>query len=107
MTVGAALLAYLAGLPGVAWGALATLPVSLFNYYMIFSAAHSNDESRKVQGKLLKRSLLRMAISMAALLIGFKFGVEVMMGVLMALVAEMMTYMGDTVRLILSMRGEK
>lgn len=105
--VGAAI-AWGVDFPRIAWGAVAALPVAMFNYLLVYRAVHkTEDDKSAAQAEILKSVLVRLVIALLALWIASRFGVEVMLGALMALVAEMISYMGDTVRLILSLRGEK
>ncbi len=104
----AALIAFAVGNSQIAWGALCASPVGMFNYYLMAKAMQSKGDSPQVmQGRILKYSLVRMLLSAITLFVAYGFGVYVMLGALIGVTSEMITYMGDTVRLIRSMRGEK
>lgn len=104
----AAVIAFAFGNSELAWGAICASPIGMFNYYLMAKAMQSKDATPEaMQGRILKYSLVRMLLSGLALFVAFGFGVYVMLGALIGVTSEMLTYMGDTVRLIRSMRGEK
>jgi len=98
-----AAIAFGLGFDRAALGVLAGSLVGLLNYYLIYSAAHSQDgaDRSQMQVRLLLRSLSRMGISMLALLVALRFGPEFLLGVLAGVLAETATYMGDAVLLML------
>ena len=101
----AAGIALAAGFPRAALGAVAGLPVAIVNYYLMYAAVkRSASAGQGIGGGLLGRSFLRMVISMAALLLAARLGPEFLIGVLVGLVAEVVTYIGDAVRLVFSRR---
>lgn len=103
-----ALIAFALGNSEVALGAICASPVGMFNYYLMARAVRSEaDEPKVLQARILKYSLVRMVISAVALFVAFGFGVNVMLGALIGVTAEMFTYMGDTLRLVRSARGER
>lgn len=103
----AAVIAFAIGRPAAGWGVLAATPVGIFNYYIMYSAVRAGDDDvsnpearQQAQIRLLKRSMLRLGISGVALLAAIRFGPEALIGVLVGIVAEMMTYMGEAVRFL-------
>ena len=101
----AAGIALAAGFPKAALGVAAGLPVGIVNYYLMYTAMkRSAAAGQGIGGGLLGRSFLRMVISLAALLLAARLGPEFLIGVLVGLVAEMFTYIGDAVRLVFSRR---
>ena len=104
----AAVIALLLGKAEVAVGAVCATPVGMFNYYLMARAMRTTDlPPRAAQGRILKFSLLRTLLAAATLFVAFAFGVDAMLGALIGVTAEMLTYMGDTVRLIRSMLGDQ
>lgn len=103
-----AVIAFLAGNREIAVGALAATPVGMFNYYLMVRAMRAQGlRPQAMQARILKFSLVRMFLSVAALFAAFAFGPYVMLGALIGVTSEMFTYMGDTLRLIRSMRGDR
>lgn len=103
-----ALIALALGNTQVALGAVCATPVGMLNYYLMARAVQSEaDEPKVLQARILKYSLVRMFVSAIALFVAFGFGVDVMIGALIGVTAEMFTYMGDTLRLVRSARGGK
>lgn len=102
----AALIAFLLGNSEIALGALCASPIGMLNYYLMARAVQAKGIApRALQARILKFSLVRMLLSALTLFIAFGFGVYVMFGALIGVTAEMLTYMGDTVRVIRTMRG--
>lgn len=101
----AAAIAWLLGYPAAAWGAIGAAPVAMFNYLIVYRAVRQaeRDNSTGLRG-ILGTSLSRIAISIATLWVASRFGVEAMFGALAALVSEMLSYTGDTVRAIISLK---
>lgn len=101
-----ALIAFALGNSEVALGAVFASPVGMLNYYLMARAVQSHaDEPKVLQTRILRYSLVRMFVSALTLFIAFGFGVDVMLGALIGVTAEMFTYMGDTLRLVRSARG--
>lgn len=97
--------AYLAGFPKASIGVLCGAPVGMLNFYLMYTASKKQTE-KAVKGQidmgLMQRSLMRIVISMGALLLALRFGPEFLIGTLVGVVAEMITYMGDAARLFFS-----
>lgn len=94
------------GFPMAALGAIAGLPVGIANYYLIYSAVKRSAATgeKGIGTGVLSRSFLRMVISLAALLAAARFGPEFLIGVLIGLIAEMVTYVGDVARFLFNRR---
>lgn len=108
VTAFAAALAWAVGYTSVSWGALAGLPVAIVNYLIVYRAVHKSERDKAAATTAILTSVFgRMAISLLTLWIASRYGIEFMLGALCALVAEMISYTGDTFRLILSQRGSK
>jgi len=105
VAVFAAAVAWVAGFPGASWGALASCPVAMFNYFIVYRAVHraEREKSTALRG-ILTSSLSRMLLSLATLWVASRFGIDVMLGALAALVSEMLLYTGDTVRSVISLK---
>jgi len=104
----AAVVAFALGNSEIAWGAIGATPIGMLNYVLMVRAVHgSGGDPKAAPGRILKFSLVRTMLSALALFVAFGFGAYVMLGALIGVTAEMLTYMGDTVRLIRSMRGDK
>lgn len=103
-----ALVAYALGSNEIALGAVAASPIGMLNYYLMVRAVRSPaGEPKDLQMRIVKFSAVRMLLSALALFVAFGFGVNVMLGALIGVTAEMFTYMGDTIRLVrTARRGE-
>lgn len=105
--IGCAVLAFVTGLRGAAAGILAGLPVSLVNHYLVFSAMQSLGQ-RPDPGagtRVVMRTLLRLVLSIIMLVAAAPLGLEVLLGVLTGLLAEVWVYFGDAVRAALGHKG--
>jgi len=100
-----AVIAWWIGYPQMAWGAIGAAPIAMFNYLIVYRVVHEaeREKSRGLRGILLT-TLARLAISLLTLWAASRFGIEVMLGALAALVSEMLSYTGDTVRAIISLK---
>ncbi|MHB1418319.1 MAG: ATP synthase subunit I [Bacillota bacterium] len=78
----------------IALGILGGAPVGLFNYWLVASTVSGNTEDpRRAQNRFMGRALLRLGISIVALLLGaLLVGADFMIGVLLALILQMLTY---------------
>lgn len=103
VSVAAAALAFGLGYDRAALGALAGAPIGMLNFYLTFSASLQGGEGERAPSpvNIYLRSLMRMAISMIALLVALRFGPEFLIGALAGILSETATYTGDAVRLML------
>lgn len=94
------------GFPMAALGAIAGLPVGIINYALMYSAVKRTAATgeKGIGTGVLNRSFLRMVISMVALLLAARLGPEFLIGVLIGLIAEMVTYIGDVARFLFNRR---
>jgi len=101
----AAAIGWFLGFPGAAWGAVGATPVAMFNYFLVYRAVHGavRKESKGLRAIMLT-SLARLVISIVTLWAASRFGVDVMLGALAALVSEMLSYTQDTVRAMISLK---
>lgn len=91
-------LLWLIGQPGAALGTLAATPAAMFNHWFLAKIlAEPGVETKRI----VVRTLLRTAIACTALFIGAQFGVDVMLGVLLGLNIEVLTYFGEALWAIL------
>lgn len=100
----AAAIAFGLGFDRAAAGAIAGSLVGMFNCYLLHAAASQKsegDQPKALAVNLFLRSLMRMGISMIALLVALRFGVEFLIGALAGILSETATYTGDAVRLML------
>ncbi|MHB1125884.1 MAG: ATP synthase subunit I [Bacillota bacterium] len=89
------------GSRSLALGILSGTPVGVFNYWMVASAVGGHTEDpRRAQNRFMGRALLRMGISMVALLMAAFVGPDFMIGVLIALILQMLTYFWDISKII-------
>lgn len=98
-----ALIAYFVGFPMTALGVLAGLPVGLLNYQMVFAVRQQWTQAEQGQAgeqasALAQRMMLRLVISGAALFFASQLGAEFLIGVLIGVVIEMLSYMQDAFR---------
>lgn len=103
VAVATAALAFGLGYDRAALGALAGGLVGMLNFYLTFRTATESGEGGRPQSavNIYLRSLMRMAISMIALLVALRFGAEFLIGALAGILSETATYTGDAVRLIM------
>lgn len=101
VSIAAAALAFGLGFDRAALGALAGAPVAMLNFYLSYSASPQDGENGAPSPiTLYLRSLMRMAISMIALLVALRFGPEFLIGALAGILSETATYTGDALRLM-------
>ncbi len=86
------------GQSGAALGTLAATPVAVFNHWFLAKILAEPDVETK---HVVVRALIRTVIACTALLIGAQFGVDVMLGVLLGLNIEVLTYFGEALWAIL------
>lgn len=110
--------AWAIGFPMAASGIIVALPVALLNHLLMVRAwkrSQPIDEeqqeadrtiSAQMQMQLFGWSFARMLISCAVLLISIRMGTEFVIGMLAGLLCEMVTYIGDTVRMIMVRPGK-
>lgn len=87
------------GQPGAALGTVSATPVAIFNHWFLAKvlARTGTVETSEV----MIRTLVRTAIACGGLLIGLQFGIDVMLGVLLGLNVEVLTYFGEALWAIL------
>lgn len=99
--IGAVLGCFLWGIgqPRVALGTVLATPVAMFNHWFLAKvlARRGTVETSEV----MIRTLVRTAIACGGLLIGLQFGIDVMLGVLLGLNVEVLTYFGEALWAIL------
>lgn len=98
----AAAVALFVGFPMAAAGVLAGLPVAIINYWMMFTVRRQLAEAGggKVDlGPVVQRSLLRLLLSAAALLLASLLGPEFLIGALVGIVMEVFSYFKDAIRM--------
>lgn len=97
-----AALAYFVGFPMAALGVLAGLPVGLINYQMMFAVRQqlaSGGDAGQQAGALMQRTMLRLLLSAGALLLASALGPEFLIGALVGIVLEVLSYFGDAMRM--------
>lgn len=97
-----ALAAYVIGFPRAAAGVLAGMPVGLINYQMMFSVRERFGEAgstSELASALMQRTMLRLLLSAGALLLASTLGPEFLIGVLVGVVLEVLSYFGDAFKL--------
>lgn len=92
--------AALAGFPRAAVGVVAGLPVSLFNFWLVASVVGDRPglTPRQMQNIFMRRALLRLAISIAVLLVSLAGGVEFLFGMAVGLSVQMFSSIFDFIR---------
>jgi hypothetical protein len=94
----------------VAWGILAAVPVSLFNYYLVAGAIPDKlgpqETPRQIHNRFMGRALIRFIVSCVAILLAILGGAEFVVGVAIGLVLQMFSYGFDILQLGLS-KGRK
>lgn len=105
--IGCAALAFVVGLRGAAAGILAGLPVSLVNHFLVFTAMRGlgDPQDPRAGYRLMQRMLLRLVLAVVMLLAAAPLGLEVLLGVLTGLLAEVLVYFGDAFRAALGHKG--
>ncbi len=90
------------GLREMALGTLTGTAFGILNYWLMFDAIKKGKElSSKEANKLfMVRYLLRMVISVAALLLGMQVGVYFVLGVLVGLFLHLITYFSEVCKLM-------
>lgn len=86
------------GFTQLALGILVGSPVGIFNYWLMWDALKKvNKESNKI---FLGRSLMRMIISLLALILAMKVGTEFILGVMIGLFLHLLTYFNDVANIL-------
>ncbi|MEW6661868.1 MAG: hypothetical protein ACOY9Y_02545 [Bacillota bacterium] len=86
-------LAYFLGYAGITWGVLAGLPVAVFNHWLVASAVIP--AGGRPPTALFGRSMARLLLSLAVLTASLLVSVDFTLGVAIALLTNMVTYLGD------------
>lgn len=98
-----AIIAYFVGFPMTATGVLAGLPVGLINFQMLHSLrqrlAEADGTTTEQASALAQRTMLRLLLSVGALLLASSLGPEFLIGVLIGVVLEVLSYFGDAMKL--------
>lgn len=92
-------LLWIVGQPGAALGVISATPVAIFNHW--FLARILARTGMVETSDVVIRALARTAIACGALLLGWQFGIDVMIGVLLGLNVEVLTYFGEALWAIL------
>lgn len=93
-------LTYILGLKGVAAGVLAATPAGIFNYWMMWDAVQRELAKKEANKVLLGRSLMRMVISIAALIVAVQVGIQFLFGVMLGLFLHLFTYAFDVLNVL-------
>lgn len=99
-----AVAAYVIGFPMAAAGVMAGMPVGLINYQMMFTVRQrlaDGSSASEQAGALMQRTMLRLLLSAGALLLASLLGPEFVVGVLVGVVLEVLSYFGDAMRMFL------
>lgn len=84
-------------------GVLAGMPVGLLNYQMMFAVrrrlAEGDGDTSQQASALMQRTMLRLLLSAGALLLASTLGPEFLIGVLVGVVLEVLSYFGDAMKL--------
>lgn len=94
------LLTYILGLKEVAAGVLAAAPVGIFNYWMMWDAVQRELTNKEANKVLLGRSLMRMVISILALIAAVQVGIQFLFGVMLGLFLHLFTYTFDIINIL-------
>lgn len=102
--------AYGAGFPMAAVGVLAGLPIGLLNYQLMFSvqqqwAKAPSGHSGQYASALGQRMMLRLVISGGALYLASTVNPEFLIGALVGIVIEVLSYFGDAFKILFSRKG--
>jgi hypothetical protein len=89
-----------------AYGVIAATPVSIFNYWIMFDALKKGEKMPlKASNKMfIGRYIIRMAISLVALILAVQIGIYFVFGVLTGLLLHLFTYSTDIWKIL---RGGK
>ena len=100
MAIITASLTYILGFKGLAAGVLAATPVGIFNYWMMWDAVQRELAKKEANKVLLGRSLMRMVISIAALIVAVQVGIDFLFGVMLGLFLHLVTYAFDVLNIL-------
>lgn len=105
-----AAIAYGIGFPMTAVGVLAGLPIGLLNYQLMFSvrqqwAEAPSGQSGQFASALGQRTMLRLVLSGGALFLASTVSPEFLVGALVGIVIEMLSYFGDAFKVLISRKG--
>lgn len=92
--IAAGLLLWLAGLGTASMGVVAVVPLALFNRWFVASAVRRGGLD-VTGGQVMMRVIIRTVLSIVALLIAYRFGLMAMLGALLGLNLEVLTYFGE------------
>ncbi len=86
----------------VAYGVLAATPVGIFNYWIIYDALKKGESISNASANkmFIGRFILRMAISLAALVLAMQVGIYFIFGVLLGLFLHLFTYSLDVWKIL-------
>lgn len=108
LALAASALAYVIGFPLAALGVLAGTPVGLVNFQLMNSVRQrmGSDESGESYGLLvMQRTLFRLLLSAGAIFAAALVGMEFVVGVLVGVVLEVLTYLGDALKMLFIRKG--
>lgn len=99
-----AIAAYVVGYPTTAAGVVAGMPIGLINYQMMFTVRQrlvEGNNAAEQAGALMQRTMLRLLLSAGSLLLASLVSPEFLVGVLVGVVLEVLSYFGDAMRMFL------
>ncbi len=98
--------AWLAGWPQAGYGIVAGMPVGIFNYWLVASSVvRPGQDPLQSQRILMTRVLIRMGVAFAALAGAAPLGYQVLLGMLVGLSLQLLTYFGDVARTLIDRKG--
>ncbi|MEW6624185.1 MAG: ATP synthase subunit I [Bacillota bacterium] len=97
-----AIVALITGYTQLALGITTGTAVGIFNYWLMTDALKKGKEMENKQANrlFLMRYLLRMVISVAALVAAMQVGVQFVLGALAGLFLHLATYFGDVIKIM-------
>jgi len=96
LAIAVAAIAYILGFKELALGVLAATPLASLNYWMMWDTIQRKTEDKALMG----RSLIRMILSIVALLLAVQVGIQFLLGVMLGLVLHVFTYIHDVADVI-------
>ncbi|KUO51291.1 MAG: hypothetical protein APF76_17590 [Desulfitibacter sp. BRH_c19] len=99
-------LIYLFGMNELAVGVLVGTPLGVFNYWMMWDAVQKGQtlENKEANKMFFGRSLIRLVLSIIALILALQVGVYFLLGVMIGLFLHLSTYSIDVLNIL---RGKK
>ncbi len=99
-------LTYILGMKELAVGVLVGTPLGIFNYWMMWDAVQKgqNLANKEANRMFFGRSLVRMVLSIIALILALQVGVYFLLGVMVGLFLHLSTYSADVLNIL---KGKK